>query len=296
MAKDPADRFQSAAEVAGLLEGYLAHLRQPVTVPTPALPFAPNRSSTRRTGRALWQCASWRVAALFCLILVGGMAALGWRLLLPASGNDEQAKPAATDNEQQPKQEQVVVDFRKGLDHYPFLSLFGPSTDAVAKTDAVGLRFTLPAGRENTDLAGVELPQRLHGDFDIALGYELLAVGRPIPQYGAGVVIHVWFDDPADTSVILSRVQKPAGERFGAHRLVKGPDGKDIYKDNKDEKASKSRGQLRLVRTGAQLQYVVTEEGEKPRVILSLDIGTRDVQRIQVSCNSMYTPILLDVR
>ena len=36
MAKDPAERFQSAAEVAGLLEGYLAHLRQPATVPAPS--------------------------------------------------------------------------------------------------------------------------------------------------------------------------------------------------------------------------------------------------------------------
>jgi serine/threonine protein kinase len=40
MAKDPDRRFQTAAEVAALLEGYLAHLAQPATVPAPALvPF-----------------------------------------------------------------------------------------------------------------------------------------------------------------------------------------------------------------------------------------------------------------
>jgi hypothetical protein len=38
MAKDPAGRFASATEVANLLEGYLAHLRQPDTVPAPQLP------------------------------------------------------------------------------------------------------------------------------------------------------------------------------------------------------------------------------------------------------------------
>ncbi len=38
MARDPADRFASAAEVARLLEGYLAHLREPATVPAPELP------------------------------------------------------------------------------------------------------------------------------------------------------------------------------------------------------------------------------------------------------------------
>jgi hypothetical protein len=41
LAKDPAQRFRSAAEVAALLEGYLAHLQQPATVPAPALPPHP---------------------------------------------------------------------------------------------------------------------------------------------------------------------------------------------------------------------------------------------------------------
>src|SRR5262249_13176487 len=39
MAKNPADRFQSAAEVAGLLEAYLSHLRQPDLAPEPLLPL-----------------------------------------------------------------------------------------------------------------------------------------------------------------------------------------------------------------------------------------------------------------
>jgi hypothetical protein len=39
LAKNPAERIQSAAEVAGLLEAYLAHLRQP-DLPAPALPAA----------------------------------------------------------------------------------------------------------------------------------------------------------------------------------------------------------------------------------------------------------------
>jgi serine/threonine protein kinase len=41
MAKDPAHRLQSAAEVAQLLEGYLAHLRQPIAVPAPEVPSSP---------------------------------------------------------------------------------------------------------------------------------------------------------------------------------------------------------------------------------------------------------------
>jgi serine/threonine protein kinase len=64
MAKDPAHRFQSAAEVAQLLEGYLAHLRQPTAVPAPEVPSSPlvirpggptaqRRMTTRNWGRAV---------------------------------------------------------------------------------------------------------------------------------------------------------------------------------------------------------------------------------------------------
>jgi serine/threonine protein kinase len=59
LAKDAAERFQSAAEVAGLLEGYLAHLAQPATVPAPELPPSPRsihaeRQGDNKTGRG-WQ-------------------------------------------------------------------------------------------------------------------------------------------------------------------------------------------------------------------------------------------------
>jgi serine/threonine protein kinase len=46
MAKDRADRFQTAEEVASLLEGYLAHLRQPATAPAPVLPPSPPRQGS----------------------------------------------------------------------------------------------------------------------------------------------------------------------------------------------------------------------------------------------------------
>src|SRR5262249_20328102 len=41
LTKDPDQRLASAAEVTSLLEGFLAHLRQPTTVPVPNLQPAP---------------------------------------------------------------------------------------------------------------------------------------------------------------------------------------------------------------------------------------------------------------
>ena len=71
MAKNPADRFQSAAEVASLLEGCLMHLRQPTTVRARNLLSCSSGtlSTDRRPGRGpssgpyrrsgLRSCASW---------------------------------------------------------------------------------------------------------------------------------------------------------------------------------------------------------------------------------------------
>ena len=80
------------------------------------------------------------------------------------------------------------------------------------------------------------------------------------------------------------------------NRLLPGPDGKDRYLDNKDEKATRSRGTLRLTRTGSRLHYRVAEEGQEFRTIQSVEIGTENVKTMKVLCNTMYTPIAMDVR
>ena len=49
MQKHPDARFQQAAGVAGILEGFLAHLRQPDTVAAPALEFVTTPKRRRRT-------------------------------------------------------------------------------------------------------------------------------------------------------------------------------------------------------------------------------------------------------
>lgn len=58
MAKDPAERFQSAAEAAAALEGYLAHLRQPATVSPPALATLPLHPSWQGDTEMLFACSS----------------------------------------------------------------------------------------------------------------------------------------------------------------------------------------------------------------------------------------------
>jgi hypothetical protein len=91
-AKDPAQRFQSAAEVAGLLERFLAHVQQPSMVPRPESVLLPRQGKPRRA-------AGLALAAL----ALGGLAAASAYLLwhprgrppLPV-GADRGGEPAQT--------------------------------------------------------------------------------------------------------------------------------------------------------------------------------------------------------
>lgn len=67
-AKDPAERFQTATEVADLLGGWLAHLQQPATVPAP-MPAQIHRLSPRlpRRRRALLAACLLGLLSLFTI-------------------------------------------------------------------------------------------------------------------------------------------------------------------------------------------------------------------------------------
>ena len=83
MAKNPADRFQSAAEVAVLLEGYLGHLRQPTTVPAPILPASSGTEPPGREAVGAAKAVRW------------SLVESGWSLLSSFSRGSENRVGAA---------------------------------------------------------------------------------------------------------------------------------------------------------------------------------------------------------
>jgi eukaryotic-like serine/threonine-protein kinase len=90
-AKDPAERFQSAAEVAELLAGHLARLQQSAPLPRPAL--TPRRTP-RAGGPPWWKRGQvWALAALVPLACLGVLFLTEWAGLTRFLAPGEAAGP-----------------------------------------------------------------------------------------------------------------------------------------------------------------------------------------------------------
>ena len=83
-AKDPAERFQSAAEVAALLEQHLAHLQQPSLVARPQAVRSPRRAGPRRA------------AVLAAAVVLGGSVAVITYSALASGRADRRSPPGRT--------------------------------------------------------------------------------------------------------------------------------------------------------------------------------------------------------
>ena len=184
MAKDPADRFQSAAEVAALLEGYLVHLRQRDTVPAPPLPPTPG-VWTRRTGRLPRLSArQWYLVAGGSVGALGLLAALVLAMLGGADAPAEKPNNVA---------HEIHYDFR-GRPLPRDMITYGDLDDSFIKVEPQGLRFTLPRNLKLGSSRGVSVPLSITGDFEITVAAEFLRYDEPAPgsnSYGVGVLMSV---------------------------------------------------------------------------------------------------------
>ncbi len=277
MAKAPAERFQSAAEAAALLEGYLAHLRQPATVRAPDLPPFPSGGQVRASGRSRW---ARRAPGLSALVL---LAALGvWAGVALAGGA---ARKAAG-----------PVEFRQDIRS---LDAESPALRPVGLAGERGdgwLRVTLPAGQGVQPPSGYMTAFAVHGDFEATTSFEILHADRPDTGYGVGVSIYAAIDPKTNDAVSLARRLLPDGkEVFMSDRLK--PVNGEVKHTWKTGPAASPKGKLRLQRVGPLIRYLVADgEGGAFVLLDEEDLGTADVRLIQVGGNAGGSQAGLDAR
>jgi serine/threonine protein kinase len=284
--KAPADRFQSAAEVAALLEGYLAHRRQPDTVPAPVLPLSPAESrfeaepvpKTGAVGRI--GNPSYLAAAAFLLLAALGLGLTRWWLAAGPAGNE--GKPG-----------QFHQDFRF-LDPHGSESL--RPVGQIGLPDDKGMRITVPAGPDLPLCSGYMTAFAVHGDFEATFAYEILKVDQPDRGFGVGVTLYAAIDPTAGDAVSLARRVTKEGDTIFVSDRMKPADGKLSHR-TKERPSTSATGKLRLRRVGSRMLFFVADGLDAEFVQLNeVEFGTADVRPIQVGGNSGRSNAGLDFR
>ncbi len=289
MAKDPDDRFTNAAEVAGLLEGYLAHLRQPATVAAPDLPGAASAGGSRSATR--WARASrvlqlGRRAALPAAVVL--LMGLFLRVLM---------QPGATvPKEQEQPPPLLYQDFRGGAPLAEQFQVIGADGQATITPEVEGLRIVLPASRTRVDPVGVLLRLNVAGDFEITTGYQILHADQPTDGHGIGFELYLTTETRRKSGLGLSWLSRiNEGEVYVGTQMTTDDDGKKSHATKFADALSRS-GQLRIVRSGEEA-ICFAAEGDAPfRKLFSHQIGPENLQTIKLTAFPGWKPNAVDVR
>jgi serine/threonine protein kinase len=289
LAKSPAERFQSAAEVAALLESCLAHLRQPATVLAPQVPtdrrsrrsgHTPPPRLVSRLVRPLWP-------AVLLLLAASGLGITAW---LAAGGGG--ALPPGTNAQEYSHSFKDNPGAQEGWD------LFGADAGECVKFEPAGLRITLPAGYPpERPSIGVMRRAAVKGDFEITVGYEILQEPEPADtvkqtRFSLGVSL----DRPNWSMATFSRTMTNNGPRHLAWvTLWDEAAGKNQQKAHGIPAEAKA-GRLRLVRTGSLLAYLASEGGEDFTHVQDFAFGAEDLSDVRLVGSTGGPRAALDVR
>jgi serine/threonine protein kinase len=283
LTKDPARRVQSAHEVAALLAGYLAHLRQPATVPAPELPPPPHGDTPESPVDVAPRRAGWGFRFTAGLAVLSALLALGAGVALLLAGG-EPGKPAPATR--------FHRDFR-ALD--PNDESLRPVGEA-GRPDDRGVRITLPAREGVIPHSGFRSGFGVQGDFEATFAFEVLKADTPEKGYGVGVSLYAALDPTTADAASLARRVMPDGQiQFISDRLLT-VNGR-LTHQVKTMPSVSAEGRLRLQRVGSRLHYLVADGPDAPFVELAeVEFGRGEVRPLQVGGNAGGSEAGLDFR
>jgi serine/threonine protein kinase len=153
LAKSPADRIQTAAEVADLLKQWLAHLAQPMVILPPKFVVATAEKPSRP---AKWR--PWSVGvAVASMVLVGGLLGVGLNELLQV-GSDRRAELGAASgspisSQVPPGSRDLLGEFRAANEAFAVELSRAQQQTALLEAEAFDAPAGVPLSLELADLA-----------------------------------------------------------------------------------------------------------------------------------------------
>jgi hypothetical protein len=190
--------------------------------------------------------------------------------------------------------------FKDGPPNPSDLKKLGPDNEQCVKFEADGLRITLSKGvagdRPGT---GVTTAFGVRGDFEITARYDILQEPHPAQT-----------DAPARFTMAV-RLDKPQPDQFMAflRRRLVPKDGSQYHtslqlgpaaagkKQGRVSPAKGENGRLRLVRTGGDLAYFVSEgDDEQFKLLDTFPLGTDDLKDVRVVASTGGESASINVR
>jgi hypothetical protein len=175
--------------------------------------------------------------------------------------------------------------------------VFRPSSSRRAiHAEAQGLRITLTGHGKRPPVALV--PRfGIRGDFQITMAFELLRVDKPNAGDGAGVSIYVTMASHTREAASIAQVVRPGGDKLVvAHWATTPPGGQRAHRGD-GIATEASSGQLRLVRRGAILTYLVAPADSTTfREVYQTEFGSADIDMVRFAADSGGATSLVDVR
>ncbi len=288
LAKRPADRFGSAAEVADLLGQHLARLRDP-SLP----PLRPTRLLHWRavavaglSGLTAGIASYWHdlpvAAPTFPSPVVVATGPVAVDSALPDLAGTTHP-PILTHPDTTKLAQAVNWNFTGGRHDPRGLRFAGtPGFESLIQPDARGLRLNVPPGLAAT--VGVETTGQIIGDFEISASFLNLASPSPPDGHGVGPELTIRLVDPVGTFAAIARHQ---GRRDGGsdHSLISGSVGPDGHPRilGRWLPASSSSGRFRLIRVGTRLHYLAADSDGPFQDLFQIEIGPGAVESVQIT-------------
>jgi serine/threonine protein kinase len=301
-AKDPADRFPSAGELADLLERHLARL-QDASLPPVEHPWVRRPSRLVAKGKALaHRLRARRLVVPVLLVAVAAGSAAGTRWLMQAS-TPAGASAGGTSPSEDRFRAGYWCDFRDGRYDYRWLHLEpnGPLT-ALAKPDRRGFRIQIPP---RTDCRGIGAFTLfgIRGDFEVTASFEILRADRPKDGGGVGPELYLRGGDGWGNYLSLARLMRTAEAQpqilvAWAERV----DGEIQYHGDQKKTDLKS-GSFRITRVGSTVRYFVApragddfrKDTDNFREFAQHEFGTKDIDTVRLMAQVNNSDAGLDV-